>query len=154
MLRSTLQKAAFTVTLATVAPLYGGPAAAQTSSSPIHVSSCTVLQAVRAPRPFFWYPWAVSPNAPWTDGLKISYVNTSHLTADRVLFLVNYRGDKERVIDAGTFSPNVTINHEFGQFTGDAYLGPRPNTCRVGVVRFSNGTVWQMPELKRLGKTF
>jgi|SRR5579872_1172687 len=108
---------------------------------------CAVLQAVSTPHGF-WYPFAVPHELPYTDGLRIQYVNRSNKTANRVLFLVDYRGDRERVVDAGTFSPNVTIDHTFGQFTGDAYLGPKPNVCRAVAVRFVDGTFWRASSLR------
>jgi hypothetical protein len=120
------------------------PQAAAQSTSPIAIQSCTVNQAVRAPRPWgFWYPFPRAPYAPYTDGLSISYVNVAKKPIDRVLFLVDYRGDKERVVDVGNFTPNVTISHQFGDFVGDAYIGAKPNYCRVAAVRFSDGSVWR-----------
>jgi hypothetical protein len=92
----------------------------------------------------FWYPWPYRDfGSIYTDGLHIAYVNKSRLTASRVVFSVNYRGDVEHVVDAGTFSPGVTIDHTFGQFTGLAFLGQRPNSCRVAAVRFTDGTAWR-----------
>jgi hypothetical protein len=119
----------------------GTPAFAQ--QTPISIQSCTVLQAQRVHR--FWYPWgpAVPVGAPWADGIRIVYMNVAPKTANRVAFLVNYRGDTQRIIDAGTFSPNVKIDHTFGNFSGDAYLGPRPNACTARAVRFVDGTVWR-----------
>ncbi len=70
---------------------------------------------------------------------------------DRVVFVVNYRGDKEHVVDAGTFSPGVTINHQFGDFEGDAYIGAKPNSCRVAAVRFTNGTAWRASTVRPIG---
>jgi hypothetical protein len=120
------------------------PKAEAQSAPPIAVQSCSIMQAVRSPRPWgFWYPWPRAGYAPYTDGLDISYVNTTNQPIDRVLFVVNYRGDKERIVDVGTFSPNATINHQFGDFIGDAYIGSKPNSCRVAAVRFTNGNVWR-----------
>jgi hypothetical protein len=76
-------------------------------------------------------------------------VNHTTKVADRVAFAVNYRGDAERVVDTGTFSPGVTIDHQFGQFTGLAYLGTQPNSCRVAAIRFSDGTVWRAQPMPR-----
>jgi hypothetical protein len=79
----------------------------------------------------------------YTDGLRIVYVNHGPLPANRVAFLVNYRGDVQHVIDVGTFSPGVAIDHSFGQFTGDVWQGDKPNVCRVAAVRFADGSVWR-----------
>jgi hypothetical protein len=109
---------------------------------PIQITRCTILRWVPAGRRPFWYgPYPYG--APVTDGISISYVNRSEKVADRIVFEVDYRGERERIIDAGTFSPNVTIEHTFGNFTGQAYLGPTPNYCRAVVVRYKDGTVWR-----------
>jgi hypothetical protein len=117
--------------------------AAFAQTAPIAIQSCTVLQAERVQR--FWYPFGpvVPTGAPYTDGIRIVYINVAPKAANRVAFVVNYRGDIERIIDAGLFSPNVKIDHTFGNFSGDAYLGPRPNTCTARAVRFVDGTVWR-----------
>jgi hypothetical protein len=121
---------------------------------PVVIQKCAVLQ-YRPPTPAFrrsyWYDYGyagplVPQGSPYTDGLSISYVNTSNKTADRIVFGVNYRGDYERVVDAGTFSPNVTIDHTFADvFSGYAYIGSKPNACTVRVVRFSDGSTWRAP---------
>ncbi len=131
------------------------PASAQTGA-PIQIKSCTVNQYA-PPQPafrrYYWYDYGYAgPNvpygSPYTDGIRISFVNTGSKTADRVVFGVDYRGDFERVIDAGTFSPTVTIDHTFGDvFSGYAYIGPKPNSCVVRVVRFQDGSVWRAPGL-------
>jgi hypothetical protein len=146
------------VSLTAVASLFVGagvPASAQ-GAAPVEIRSCTVLQ-YQPPRPAFrrsyWYDYGfagplVPMGSPYTDGITISFVNTSSRIADRIVFGVNYRGDFERVIDAGTFSPNVTIDHTFADvFSGYAYLGPKPNSCSPRVVRFKDGSVWHAPGL-------
>ena len=131
--------AAALIVSATVSSL---PAPAQ-APVPITITSCTVVQAPPSTTKF-WYPFGpvLEVNAPVVDGIRIVYVNHGPVAANRVLFLANYRGDKQRIIDAGTFAPNVTIDHTFGHFSGDAYLGPNPDQCAVGAVRFVNGTTW------------
>lgn len=135
------------IAIALLMPLFGAgtPVAAQTAS-PIRIQTCAVLQYVPAPRYPFWRPFGPYPQGSlFTDGLRIAYVNNGPQTATRVAFNVNYRGDVQHIIDAGTFSPGVTIDHTFGQFTGDAWLGPNPNSCRVVAVRYANGSVWRAP---------
>ena len=120
---------------------------------PVTVSSCSVLQYVRSTLHPFWRPFGpYAHGSPFTDGIEIRYVNHGPTTAARIAFLVNYRGDVQHIIDAGTFSPGATIDHTFGQFTGDAYLGPQPNACRVVAVRFADGSVWRAnPVARRQG---
>lgn len=124
--------------------LAAGPLAAQAQTAPIAITNCSVIQyQPYAARPF-WYPWPVRQfGSVYTDGLDISYVNETQKVINRVAFVVNYRGDVQRIVDVGTFSPGITIDHGFGQFTGLAYLGSSPNACRVAAVRFSDGTAWR-----------
>jgi hypothetical protein len=109
--------------------LTGAGAAMAQVAAPIKVQSCSVLQyqpSQLAYRSRYWYDYGfagpfVPAGSPYTDGIAISFVNTSQAVVDRVVFGVNYRGDFERIIDAGTFSPNVTINHTFADvFSGYA----------------------------------
>jgi hypothetical protein len=135
----------FVCSLSVVSALAGVNASAFAQSpSPIAITNCSVLQYVpTGPYPF-WRPFGPYPNRSlYTDGLRIAFINRGPQVASRVAFLVNYRGDVQHVIDAGTFSPNVTIDHTFGEFTGDAWLGPKPNVCRAVAVRFRDGSVWR-----------
>ena len=126
------------------------PFAASAQTPPIAISDCSVLQYQRTAARPFWYPWPARPfGSIYTDGLHIAYVNKTQKVANRVAFVVNYRGDVQHVVDVGTFSPGVTIDHSFGQFTGLAFLGTRPNTCRVAAVRFTDGTVWRAHPMPR-----
>lgn len=123
------------------------PAGAQLPP-PIQVTSCTILQAPPIDTRPFWNPFGFAPlptGIPVTDGIQIAFINRSTIVADRVVFVVNYRGEIERIVDAGTFSPNVTIKHTFSNFSGLSYLGPRPNSCRPRIVRFVDGTIWRGP---------
>jgi hypothetical protein len=127
----------------------GGFALAQApapASPPVEIRSCTILQAAHPELPF-WYPFGpvIALNTPVVDGIRISYVNHARLAADRVVFVVDYRGDTQRIIDVGQFAPNVTIDHTFGNFSGDAYLGSNPNTCVVRAVRYVDYTIWRAP---------
>jgi len=122
------------------------PTTVRAQRSPIAISACTVVQAPNNPRPEgFWYPTGphLGRDQPYVDGLQISYTNMSSRVADRVAFTVIYRGDQQRIVDVGTFSPKAPITHVFGTFSGDAYLGARPNECRAIAVRFADGTVWR-----------
>jgi hypothetical protein len=132
--------------------LVAGPFAANAQApAPVQITSCDVQQFTPTQVRPFWYPWG-GPRpygSIYTDGLHISYVNRTQKVADRIAFAVNYRGDVERVVDTGTFSPGVTIDHEFGQFTGLAYLGTNPNWCRVAAIRFTDGSVFRAQPMPR-----
>lgn len=126
-------------------------ASAQTpAASPIAITSCNVLRYERVAGRRYWYPWSFPPyQSLYTDGVEINYVNQGPKVANRIAFVVNYRGDVQHVVDAGTFSPGAPIDHTFGQFTGDAFLGGRPNACRVAAVRFTDGTMWHAQPMPR-----
>jgi hypothetical protein len=130
---------------AAIALSIGTPAPAGAQAVPVQIQQCTVLQATRFPHHPFWYPYGpwYHPGVPVTDGIRIVYVNRGSIPANRVAFYVDYRGDRERIVDVGTFSPGATIDHTFGNFSGDAYLGPRPNVCTVHAVRFADGSAWR-----------
>lgn len=116
----------------------------------IQINSCTVIQEIHA-GPEFWYPFgpAVAHGMPVADGVRIVYSVLNPIAADRVAFVVNYRGDTQHIVDAGTFSTGATIDHTFGNFSGDAYLGPNPNSCTAVAARFIDGTTWH-PTTSRL----
>jgi hypothetical protein len=112
--------------------------------SPIAITNCTVLQYVETPSYPFWRPFGrFVRGSSFTDGIRIQYVNRGPQAAMRVAFIVNYRGDIEHIVDAGIFSPGVSIDHTFGQFEGDVWIGPNPNSCRAAAVRYRDGSVWR-----------
>ncbi len=144
MTHSRLRNAAMAVLAASFAATTM-PASAQ-PRPPIVVTSCTVLRADRVTqaRPFWWpYGPTVVVGTPVVDGIRIVYMNVGPVAANRVAFRADYRGDRQRIIDAGTFAPNVTIDHTFGAFSGDAFLGPNPNSCVAIAARFIDGTTWR-----------
>ncbi len=127
---------------------FAAPASAQ-GGAPVLISSCTVLRAapLRPAYPNYWYPYYdrvrfPQQSVPVTDGLAITYQNVGTTVADRVAFEVNYRGQRDKIVDVGKFSPNVSIAHTFGNYEGLAYLGQTPDSCRVAAVRFVDGHVW------------
>lgn len=123
---------------------------ARAQGAPVTIADCSVIQWVHDVYHPYWRPFGPIPGgSPFTDGITIGFRNTSSKVATRVAFVVNYRGDIQHVIDVGTFSPNAMITHTFGQYTGEAWLGPKPNSCRVVAVRFSDGTVWHSPRRAR-----
>jgi hypothetical protein len=98
-----------------------------------------------------WSYLNVRANQRWvtTSGLNIAFHNRSSQTATAVRFLVNYRGDVETIDDVGSFASGVNINHKYPQFVDFAYLGTRPNFCRVVSVKFADGTTWTAPVGRR-----
>jgi hypothetical protein len=140
-----LRSCSRTAIAALVASAAVGAVPAPAQPLPIVITSCTMLQAPPSTTRF-WYPFGptLEINAPVVDGVRIVYTNKGPVAANRVAFFVDYRGDKQRVIDAGTFAPNVAIDHTFGAFSGDAYLGPKPDACTAVAVRYADGTTWRV----------
>ena len=123
-------------------------------AGPIVITRCLVLREPAIAMQPFWQPFGPYPFASlYTDGIRITYVSNAAQKASRVAFLVNYRGDIQHIIDVGTFSRGATIDHTFGQFTGDAWLGAKPNACRAVAIRFVDGTSWHRRLQRRLAGT-
>jgi hypothetical protein len=145
----SLRRCAAVFAIAAGTSIGAGPAVAQ-QPNPIVITNCSIIQWVPRAGFQYWGPFdfpSVRLDQPVADGLSITYRNESALTADRVAFDVVYRGKAERVIDIGVFSPGITIDHTFANFSGIAYLGPRPEQCRTRAVRFTDGSVWRRPGL-------
>jgi hypothetical protein len=102
-------------------------AAVANAAPPITVSNCEVLQAG---------PFRAS-------GLRIAYHNTASIIATKVKFLVDYRGQRDLVVDTGSFAPGVKIAHDFSDFSGMVWEGPTPDHCRPIWVKFADGSIWQ-----------
>jgi hypothetical protein len=63
----------------------------------------------------------------------IRFVDTANRTVSRVTFRLN---DGVRIVDAGTFSPGITIDHTLPLSHTDA------TTCAVTSVTFTDGESW------------
>jgi hypothetical protein len=135
---------------------------------PIQVSACDpragfvaypgFLPAYYPLNRYYWYdvygnnyyqpPFASNPT------LAIEYVNASSKTAKIVEFgLVAHRELVAEVRDVGTFSPNVTIKHEFGLNPNVFPLGTALARCVPLYVRFDDGTRWRNPNLPALRRS-
>ena len=112
--------------LPTQAPAFAG--------SPIQIESCTL---------------AVSgtPLYGTTGILAISFTNEGNVTANVVRWKLTWgQGKVAYIRDEGTFSPGITILHNFKQASG-IVLSPlfsKPNvTCAPAWVKLDNGQMWQ-----------
>ncbi len=116
--------------LATACALLLQPAAATAATSPVPVdiNECRIV-GNRA------YVSAYKP-------IVLSFTNRAAVAANIVRFSVVYAGLTERIVDRGTFSQNVRIDHTFEGFYDAPYRGAAPSSCRVDYVSFSDGTVW------------
>lgn len=66
--------------------------------------------------------------------LRIRFIDTANLTISRVTFTL---GDGTHVVDVGTFSPSIAIDHTLRLPQTDA------TTCAVTSVTFADGESWK-----------
>jgi hypothetical protein len=119
--------------LATGCALLLQPAAANaaTSLAPVDINECRIV-GNRA------YVSAYKP-------IVLSFTNRRAIPVNVVRFSIAYAGLTERIVDRGTFSQNVRIDHAFDGFFDVRYRGAAPSSCRVDFVGFSDGTAWPAP---------
>ncbi|MGD1065626.1 MAG: hypothetical protein ABR975_02315 [Vulcanimicrobiaceae bacterium] len=124
---------------------FGHPVSPTSGGAPIAIDKCEIAQrSVSDPfRPWHGWRYPDRNRLPQTNGLRIAFVNQTNTPATEVGFRVGYRGSVEYVRDAGTFSPGVAIDHTHSQFIDYAYLGSRPNSCKVVFARFADGSMWR-----------
>jgi hypothetical protein len=102
-------------------------ASAAASPDPVTIEECRVASTrsyVSAYRP-----------------LELVFTNRAAVAAKEVRFTVGYGGRREEIVDKGTFSPNVPVDHFFAGFYNVRYQGPFA-TCAVDSVEFEDGTTW------------
>lgn len=88
------------------------------------------------------YPRQIKP---LVGHLAITYRNVGTAPATRVTFAVTYDGQRQRVVDRGTFSPGVQIAHTFATFRGTPFVGRQPTACAVTGARFADGSTAGAP---------
>jgi hypothetical protein len=71
----------------------------------------------------------------------LAFTNRRAMPAQEVRFTVEYGGHTEHIVDRGTFSQNVRIDHSFNGFFNVRYRGPAPS-CTVDYVEFQDASVW------------
>jgi hypothetical protein len=72
----------------------------------------------------------VDPYRPVT----IAFVNRGDASIGTVRFTIEYAGRTATLIDRGTFSKDVTIEHDFRAFWNVPYAGALPQKCAVDSV--------------------
>lgn len=113
-------------------------------ASPITINSCgPIINDKNATTNIFGVPVPAS----MSSGIQIEFVNSASVAATLVNFAVDSAGDHFVIRDVGTFSPGVSIKHQFRNGSGQAFVLPAfiaPNvTCRVDSAQFSDGSVWR-----------
>ena len=106
----------------------GGSALAASSSDPIRIDDCHILNSR-----FYAH-----------RSLALTFTNRRTIAADEVRFTITYAGTMTRVTDTGTFSPGVGIHHGFDAFPSALYYyyGFWPKDCAVEYVHYSDGSSW------------
>jgi len=136
-IKATIASAAAALSFSALAPL--AAAADQQiafTNSPIAVKSCSINEGdIVTPYP--------SPIRTAT-GLSVTFSNTTSSPVSDVEFVIGYNGQSETVDDKGTFSPNVTIDHNLNVFNDAVNSGGSAN-CTVAKVDFADGTTWLAP---------
>jgi hypothetical protein len=136
-IKATIASAAAALSLSALAPL--AAAADQQIAftvAPIAVKSCSINEgSIVTP-----YPGPIRT----ATGLNVTFSNASSAPVSNVEFVIGYNGQSETVDDKGTFSPNVTIDHNLKVFNDAVNSGGSPN-CTVSKVDFADGTTWQAP---------
>jgi hypothetical protein len=125
----------------------------QTPGSQISVTQCYPHQhqpGVGAPHPWIDPYGILHTNVntfPYAEGfLAITYANQASKPATEVDFGLVSRGYLIAVVnDAGTFSPNVPIAHEFDVSPEIFPIGTSLPYCAVMRVKYANGTEWHNP---------
>jgi hypothetical protein len=79
----------------------------------------------------------VSANRP----LVLAFTSRAATPADEIRFTVEYDGRTEHIVDRGTFSRDVRIDHAFNGFYNARYQGAPPS-CTVDYVEFRDGSIW------------
>ncbi|MBV8671722.1 MAG: hypothetical protein JO098_08110 [Candidatus Eremiobacteraeota bacterium] len=114
------------------------------SSAPVTINSCgPIINDKNATTNILGVPVPAS----MSSGIQIEFVNNGGAAATLVNFAVDSAGDHFVIRDVGTFSPGISIKHQFRNGQGQAFVLPAfiaPNvTCHVASVQFSDGSVWR-----------
>jgi hypothetical protein len=99
-----------------------------TSVSPVALAACHVFPPVIQQQGD-----SAAPSGSPT--LHVRFSNAARQTISRVTFTLS---DGTQIIDAGTFTPGVTIDHTFGLTSTDAA------SCAVTAVEFQDGSTWDV----------
>jgi hypothetical protein len=74
--------------------------------------------------------------------VELVFTNRRATPADEIHFTVEYAGRAEHIIDRGTFSQNVRVDHAFNGFYNEPYRDS-PASCSIEYVEFRDGSVWR-----------
>jgi hypothetical protein len=127
----------FIASLALAAAFTTAPTqSAYTGIEPVRVASCSVTPAA----PTISLPFGMA-EAPQVAQTAISFVNLAPRAIAAVTFDVSDGRTTSQIVDRGTFSSGVAIDHSFTtpEFGGDL----SGVSCSVASVAFTDGSIWQ-----------
>jgi hypothetical protein len=131
-----------TLVLVSLALASAAFATAQTTASPITINSC----GPKLDSDSGQSAGGVTLSSK-SEGIRIEFTNESSKTANLVNFAVDSNGEQFVIRDVGTFSPGISIKHNYRNGEGQAFVLPQfiaPKIkCRVSSVRFTDGSVWE-----------
>jgi hypothetical protein len=129
----------FSLRTLTAAASFAALAAAPLAASALQVTPPVAVTSCQADVQAISPITAYAPN-PWQGGnVRLSFVNTTPVTATNVELLLAYNGTEERIDTAGTFSPGIQIARDAAIAP---YVSANDVTCSVAKVQFSDGTSW------------
>jgi hypothetical protein len=107
---------------------FGRANAGEPGTAPVQVVRCTVNQRRGYVDPY--------------KSVSIDFVNLRDAPADEVRFTVRYAGRTSHILDRGTFSKAVRIDHIFHEFWGALFVGSNAMSCTVDYVHFADDSAW------------
>jgi len=109
---------------------------AYTGTSPVSVASCSLEPAA----PAISFPFG-PPSVSGSASTAISFENEAPATVASVTFAVTDGRTTSQIVDKGTFSSGVSIDHSF--ITPEFQNDVSDVTCSVQSVAFTDGSTWQ-----------
>jgi hypothetical protein len=97
--------------------------------SPVHIAACDVL----TPTPALNIGTGAVPMSESPYQLRIKFSNDGDQPITRVVVALN---DGRTVVDVGTFTPGIMIDHTFDIAPGEA------DSCSIASASFADGTEW------------
>jgi len=120
--------------MVTITALALAVVAAAPANAPIAITSCRVVTT------------AVLASVEVEEAVRVTYKNTSKVTAKAVYFQVVINGKTLTVVDKGRFAPGITISHQLDTTNlATVTQSHLPTSCKVAAVQFVNGTNWVSP---------
>jgi len=99
------------------------------TTDPVHVATCVVSHSRVIPK-------GANGGSMFIAGsLHVRFMDISKQTISQVTFTL---GDGTTLVDKGTFSPNVMIDHTLNLSHAQSHT----HTCTVSSVEFTNGGSW------------